>query len=406
MRILYVVHQFLPPRHVAGTEIYTMRLARAIQARGHEAILFFTESHADREQYGLSRGDFEGLPFLEAVHNYRYPTFRHTWLDERMEAIFEEVLGLVRPDLVHFQHLHLHSLGYIDIAHARRLPMVYTLHEYLLMCPRGGQLLRPGLVPCPGPEETECARCADASEEEIRERRRGIRERLERVDLFLSPSAFLRDRFIAEGLISPERILHSDNGFFTEPFAGLERVPSPRLRVGYVGTLADYKGVHLLVDAARVLQRPDVAFRIHGDPEIFPDYSQRLLAMDRPANLTFEGPFRNDEAAGVLAGLDVLVVPSLWFENSPLTIHEAYLAGMPVVAAGHGGMAELVAEGVSGLHFPPGDARGLAAALRRLLEEPGLLERLRRGIPPVKEIARDAADMEERYRRLLARPGQ
>lgn len=406
MRILYVVHQILPPRHVAGTEIYTLRLARAIQARGHEPVLFFTESYADREQYDLARGTFEGLPFFEAVHNYGFPSFRHTWRDERMEALFERVLGLARPDLVHFQHLHLHSIGYIDLAAAAGLPMVYTLHEYLLICPRGGQLLRPGLRPCPGPEQAECARCTGASLEELRLRREGIRERLERVGLFIAPSEFLRRRFIEEGLIPPERILHSDNGFSPEPFAEARQRPSPRLRVGYIGTLADYKGVHLLVEAARALDRPDILFQIHGDPGIFPDYGRSLLAMPRPANLTFEGPFSNAEVGRVLAGLDVLVVPSLWFENSPLTIHEAYLAGLPVVASGHGGMAELVADGKSGLHFPPGDARALAAALRRLLEEPGLLERLRRGIPQVKQIGQDAADMEARYRGLLARPGR
>ncbi len=455
MRILFVVHQFLP-RHAAGTEIYTYHLARGLAARGHDAHLFFTELRPEREQYELTRGEYGGLSYHEAVHNHAFASFRHTYRDERMEELFARVLDEVRPDVCHLQHLHLHSIGYVDMLDARGIPIVYTLHEYMLMCLRGGQLVRPGLELCEGPEAAACARCAtiwplpDAQEEArcaggarerpagllrrlgaqlgsllfggdgsatavaeppgdpylpaVVRRRAEIAARLAKVDLFVSPSAFLRERFVEHGMIAAERIIHSDNGFFVAPFEGIERAPRPApkpFRVGYVGTIAEYKGVHLIVDAFAGIDDPDVQCVIWGDLGTFPDYEERLLGMEQPANLRFAGRFDNARIAEVLADIDLLVVPSVWFENSPLTIHEAFLARVPVLTADRGGMAELVTDGRDGLHFRMGDAADLRAQVLRAAREPGLYESLCRSFPHVKTIAEDTADTERRYRALL-----
>ena len=424
MRILFVVHQFLP-RHVAGTEIYTFHLAKELQRRGHSVHLFFTEFYEDREQYRLSRGGYEGLPYFEAVHNHYFASFRRTYQDSDMERLFCEVLDEVRPEIVHLQHLHLHSIGYIDILEERDLPVVYTLHEFMLMCLRWGQMLRPGFVICEGPEASECAKCAtiyplpdpagrpEPREAEqlvhpylaaVRERARGIRERLDKVDLFVSPSVFLRERFIQVGMLRRERILRSDVGMFVEPFEKV-RGHSPRngrLRVGYVGTISDYKGVHILVEAFQGIDDPAIECAIWGDLKTFPDYTEKLLCMDAPPRLRFMGRFDNGRIAEVLAEIDLLVVPSLWFENSPLVIHEAFLAGVPVLTGDRGGMAELVEGGRSGLHFRIGDSADLRAKILRVAREQGLHERLCAGFPEVRRIVADAALSEARYRTLLA----
>ena len=130
-------------------------------------------------------------------------------------------------------------------------------------------------------------------------------------------------------------------------------------------------------------------------------HGKALRERDLPPNVYFEGRFDNTDVGKVLADIDVLVIPSLWFENSPLTIHEAYLAGIPVIATDHGGMAELVLDGVSGLHFKRGDAADLRAKIQRFLDEPDLKDRMLRDHPPVKTIAVDAEVLETRYTALL-----
>ncbi|MGH7818600.1 MAG: glycosyltransferase, partial [Candidatus Binatia bacterium] len=120
------------------------------------------------------------------------------------------------------------------------------------------------------------------------------------------------------------------------------------------------------------------------------------------ANVFFHGAYDNDRVGEILADVDVVVVPSLWYENSPLTIQEAFIAGVPVITADVGGMAELVREGAGGLRFRIGDAEDLREKLRRVAEEPAILERLRREVPRVPTMAEHGREVLARYRELLS----
>ena len=449
MRILLVVHDFLP-KHAAGTEIYTFQLAKQLAQR-HDVHLLFCEARHEQARYTISKGVFEGLPYTEVVHNYRWESFEETYHDPKMEEIFETVLRGFRPDLVHIQHLHYFSFGFIPLAKTYGVPVVYTLHEYMLMCARGGQLRREDGEICSLPDPGKCADCIrhetlagdyghrdermlkEAVERSLPDRLKRaflgysgplkpdrldaasrpiyaraiearlafISERIRDVDLFISPSAFLRDRFIESGMITPDRILHSDNGFDLTPWEGFAHHSSSTLRFGFVGTIAEYKGVHVLVEAFEGVEADDVELRIWGDIETFQEYKQRLLPLVRNPRTRFMGRFDNGKIAEVMADLDVLVVPSLWYENSPLTIHEAWLAGIPVICSDIGGMAELVEDGVNGFHFRMGDSADLRRKMDRFIEDRELACRMGKKVGAVKDIRQDAVDMEERYRRLL-----
>ena len=118
--------------------------------------------------------------------------------------------------------------------------------------------------------------------------------------------------------------------------------------------------------------------------------------------MRFCGPFHNADAASVYERFDVLVVPSLWPENSPLVIHEAFMAGLPVVASRIGGLPELVVDGVNGLLYEPRSPASLAVALRMLLENPHRMVEMAERVPPVKTIEEDAREWERRYEEAAA----
>jgi glycosyltransferase involved in cell wall biosynthesis len=164
---------------------------------------------------------------------------------------------------------------------------------------------------------------------------------------------------------------------------------------------------HLRDSSSGAADGPTIELTIHGDHKPDSDaFHRRLAELARGTRTRFAGRFDNARIGLVHAELDVLVVPSTWYENSPLTIHEAFQHGTPVVTCDLGGMRETVRHEVDGLHFRAGDERGLAEALERLARDPALLERLARSVPAVKSIETDAEETEARYLRLLADASQ
>ncbi len=435
MRILVVVHLF-PPKDSAGTEVYTRNLSHEFKRRGNEVFVYHTERDPDRPQYELTRVENDGLPTFRAIHNYRFQTFRDTYWDERMEENFREILAEVKPDVVHCQHLHLHSMGYLTILEELNIPVIYTLAEYLLLCPRNGWLIRPDYSLCDGPTPRQCGHCTlglpppnktilpqrldrflgklkqrigmrDVRYVEAnRQRNQEIKEQLAKVDLFIAPSMFLRDQFLKNEMIEKDRIIHSDYGFRVKEMLALKKDGAPKknsgpLRIGFTGAISVWKGVDVLVEAMSGISESEAVCEIYGDLDAFPPFVKRLRQLATRGNVHFKGRFDNTKIAEVLDRFDVLVVPSIWFENSPLTIHEAFLYGVPVITSGEGGMAELVEDGVNGLHFRLGDKNDLQAKIQRLVNEPELLSTLRSNMPMIKDIEDDARHMEQHFQALL-----
>ena len=197
-----------------------------------------------------------------------------------------------------------------------------------------------------------------------------------------------------------DRVVVSDYGF--APLASQPRAPdsSGRLRIGFVGTLVWHKGVDVLIDAARRLPADRVEVRIFGDPDVFPDYAAALRQQAAGLPVRFMGRFDHDRVAAIYAQMDVLVVPSRWLENSPLVIHEAFMAGVPVIGSAIGGIVDLLGQG-HGLLVPPDDAGALAAVLGALVEAPSRLEPLSGSAPAVKTIEQDEAEWRLRYEAIL-----
>jgi glycosyltransferase involved in cell wall biosynthesis len=156
--------------------------------------------------------------------------------------------------------------------------------------------------------------------------------------------------------------------------------------VGFVGGIYQSKGVHVLVRAFRRLEPDEAELHVHGHLDWFPDYVAELERDAEGLPVRFHGPFAPERLDEVLAELDVLVVPSVWYENMPITIQEAYRNGLPVIVTELGGMAEAVEHGRGGLTFPRGDDEALAAAIRSLARDPALYDRVAAGRPAVPTL--------------------
>src|SRR6185295_3117078 len=161
---------------------------------------------------------------------------------------------------------------------------------------------------------------------------------------FFAPSRFLRDQFVAWGLPA-ERTELLSYGMELEPFAGLQRTSAARVRLAFLGTLAPHKAPHLLLEAFALLApelRARATLTLHGPKEPTNEYIANLARLAAPLGAELAGAVTRERVPAVLAATDLLVVPSVWFENSPFAIHEARAAGTAVLVSDLGGMAELV----------------------------------------------------------------
>jgi GT2 family glycosyltransferase/glycosyltransferase involved in cell wall biosynthesis len=443
MRILLIVHG-LPPSCTGGTETYTLDLACALARRpGLEVGVLAREADPTRPEL-VVRAERRGQIDVLFVNN----TFRSCDAFEdtyRNPALCSAVLPHIEafgPDVAHVQHVTALSTDLVLALTARDIPVVMTLNDYWPICHRGQLLNRLGQR-CDGPGTDGCSECIPAevlappaiwraarrytriaslarglavgsrftqprSTNALSDTRaRHMRRMLEAASVLLAPSDTLEERYRAFG-IDAARLRRCEQGIAPGETPPREaRRPATPLRVLFAGSLMESKAPGLILDALELLPANAVQVEFvgtvtpyHGDRS----YASAMLGRLGDPVVKRYGPAPHHRVADAMRRCDVLVVPSIWIENAPFVIKEAFACGVPVIASRLGGMAELVQDGVNGLLFPPGDARALADALRRIADEPGLLPSLQRGIRPPLSVAVEAANLETLYREQLLSP--
>jgi glycosyltransferase involved in cell wall biosynthesis len=228
---------------------------------------------------------------------------------------------------------------------------------------------------------------------------RQLTRALSLADLVLSPSRSLIEIVRACGLTRPE-IEYSDNGVPMALLSSYQRTASPNLRFGYYSALVPHKGIEMLLQAFGQVADKSIRLVVRGQGNS-PYVEQLVRAAASDDRIRFGDAYDDRELAGALSDIDVLIVPSLWYENSPLLIHEATAVGIPTIAADIGGMAEFVKSGENGLLFRCGDAADLRRVLERFASDRGLVHRLRKRPFPVKSIEENAAELRARYSHLV-----
>ena len=307
---------------------------------------------------------------------------------------FADLLRALKPTVVHMHHyMHLGMECIRVIKQVDPSIRIYlTLHEYMAICRNNGQMIKTdGKRLCSRATDEDCRMCFPRhSAEDFWLRRHFIGSHFDLVDGFVSPSKFLRQRYIDWG-IAPERIVVIENGQPNEPALPPRqlREGESRNRFGFFGQITPYKGLDVLLGALGQLRRKErrnLALEVHGaNLELQTvDYRERVEALRAPlieeGVVQWVGPYQPHELRKRMAGVDWVVVPSIWWENSPMVIQEAFLCGRPLLVSDIGGMAEKVRHGVDGLHVATGNQVEWARALMLAATSPETWERLQAGI--------------------------
>ncbi len=455
MRICLVTHGF-PPIERTGVENYTAGLARAFARAGHTVEVFAPRRDALMPNCGIRREMRDGVAINWIALNTD-PEGPREMLDRpAVAAEFGRFLERERPEIVHFQHVVKLGVGLILEASRRGIPSLYTAHDYYSVCHRY-TLLRPDLAHCDVRGDfMACARCdlalsflnglgarlgdyqmgalaeqlsaeergalvgiladepepagfsqqdLDAACDQRRELDASRARAFNALDLILAPTVFLREELVRGG-IERNKIAIQPYGIENEDLVALPSIrgdPGAAVRFGYLGGLSKHKGAHVLLEAfARLRSEPEprAELTLYGmgtDAK----YEERLRERAAEVGARFGGPYEREHLPRLLADLDVVIVPSIWVENYPLVIREAFSARRPVLASRFGALSESVRDGVDGLLFEPDNPEALAAVMRRVASEPGLLERLAEKIERVKTVEEEASELVARYRQLI-----
>ena len=444
MKTLYITHLY-PPQHIGGTENYTHALAKGLIALGHQAQVLCVADWESGERYWNGQSDdvFDGVPVRRLKLNWtKAPDVNRSLYDNPVSADYvKKYLSEIKPDLVHITSCNTLSASVIGAVKQAGLPVVVTLTDYWFVCPQVNLVKGDGSI-CDGHvAEHECVRCLLYGSKaygwprqvlsenltvkllsavsqygkitrfpglrgmamDIRDRRRKVHHALQQADRVLTASESARDLFRLNGFSMPiEVVPYGHDLAWLDHYAG--KTPRKMLSFGFIGQISPMKGPHLLIDAYKnASQDGQARLLIYGNMEKDPAFSHQLrsLATGR-TDIDFRGTYQHAESGKVFSEIDVLVVPSLW-NDYPLIINEAFAAQTPVIASDLAGMSEFVRPEINGLLFKRGDMASLALQLRRVIDEPQLLARLRSGVPHVKRIEEAVEEILRSYDGVLAR---
>ena len=364
MKIL-MINKFLYPR--GGCETYMLQLAEELKAKGHEVEYFgmYDEKNTVGNSLGLytTNMDFHS----KGLSRFLYP-FKIIYSTEAQRKL-GKVLDAFKPDVVHMNNINFQlTPSVIYAVKKRNIPLVQTVHDYQMICPNHLLYSFGEVKPCErciGGSKLHCVKhsCIHGSKAKsligtIEAQLYAVLKTYKKVDLYICPSYFLEEKLLAASDLYRGKTLTVHN--FIEKKQMPEKITPEKPYVAFAARLSKEKGVTLLCEAAKML--PDYSFLVAGSG---PDGE---CLKDVP-NITMKGFLTGDELISLMANARVMLLPSVWYENCPLSILETHSFGVPVITMNSGGMAELVEDGKTGALINEPTPEAVAEAIRRCFED-------------------------------------
>ncbi|MDG6256465.1 MAG: glycosyltransferase family 4 protein [Methanomicrobiaceae archaeon] len=362
-----------PPHFIGGAELIAHAQAKILQELGHTVIIFTGDIQTQYERHSLRREDYDGLTVYRIrLTSEDFQSDRINFSHKKVEEYFKTFLDEFLPDVVHFHNLIGLSVGLIHIAKQRDIRTVLTLHDHWGFCFKNTIIKQGGDI-CQ--DYTRCTECMpfifddEGVKIPIWMRKNFISLQLQEIDAFISPSEYLARAYVRAGM--PESKFHVIwNGVDVEKFSRIPKIlSSKRVRFTFIGYFGRHKGIHILLDALAYLgDKNGYVLNLVGDGELMEDCRKKVRDMGLKKSVKFWGKIKNIEDA--YRETDVLILPSIWPENQPVTITEAMSAKIPVIASGLGGIPELIEDGKTGYLFNAGDAENLAQKMLEFIVHP------------------------------------
>lgn len=381
-KILVISHGH-PDNAKGGGEIAAYNLHNKLNTTERWHSIFLARHDRDELMHPGTHLSGTGRPNEILLHSTRNDHFLHSQHNKVLIAReFRHSLERVNPDIVHFHHYAHLGLELIREVRAFKpdIRIVFTLHEYIAMCNNNGQMMTTNNALCYESSPQACVKCfPQHSTQDFLMRKLFFKSHFEFVDTFISPSKFLKKRYTEWGIAAEkinviENILDDDKYSASQSYRD-DTHEKERVRFSFYGQINWFKGLDVLLAAIQMLPediRNRTQLDINGSGlENQPEHLQHQINSMIGSMLdvvNMRGPYTQSELSSLMNSSHWMVVPSKWWENSPVVILEAKKHGLPIICSNIGGMAEKVENGKSGIHFQAGRADDLAATITRVVE--------------------------------------
>ena len=451
LKILLPVHVFFPD-HFYGTETYTLELAKQFIAHGHQPVVFtatpYGEKGSGRE---YCRYEYDNVPVYCIDLNLKpHNRFKHTYYRQDLAVLTKKIISEIDPDIAHVTHLINHSSALIEVLRDLDIPTVATLTDFFGIC-LNTKLERYDGRLCQGPNRrsTNCLACyfRAVGAFEVKGRvvnipekhnlllrtaasllywltrlpgfRKGalagrvmdVTSRLHTLhylygvyETMIAPTDFLYDAYVGNRFY-PARLKKINFGIElkrTLDFARLRKARNGKVNFGYIGQISRHKGVDLLIKAYSAIKGNNGSLVIYGPFDQDTSYMEELKRLASGcAGVEFKGTFPQQELGQRLSEMDFLVIPSRWYENSPLVLLYALATKTPVIVTDVKGLSEFVTNDINGYTFKKDSSEHLRGIMQRIVDEPDRVERLSRNAAYTKDVSEYARDILAIYEQLL-----
>ncbi|WP_367751325.1 glycosyltransferase [Ammoniphilus sp. 3BR4] len=373
--------------HYTGTEKFVFNMATMMQLMGHNAKVV-TYSYYEDRQYEKQAGDilireftYKGIPVVAFKCKKHFNNMNLLQDNSELELFSESLIKDESPDLIHFGHI-MRVGEFIKSAKKLGIPYIITLTDYFFLCPKVTLLNSKGQT-CNGPSNGEsCARfCSEIQPEYIKRRLHQAQDMLGSAKKIISPSKFL-GRMFEQEFSSKISIIH--HGVSYSKIKRNERVykEGSHITFGFAGTLQYHKGADILLESYRKVPSRNTSLKILGTGQN--DYVKKLKGLAKGDDrIEFCGVFDQTQLGHIFNQIDVMIIPSIWYENYPLVLHEALACQIPVISSNIGGMAEKIKNGKYGFTFDVGKVEQLRKVLTMISAKPEILNKIKDNLKKV-----------------------
>lgn len=363
------------PFPLGGADIYAGKISQELAKQGNEEVVIsINPTKGDSiENFGKVK-IYRFYPFnVSTFHSIGKESIikkgMWTLLDIYSLYSYKKIKTILKKENPNVVHLHTPVDVTLSAVHAVKslgLPLVYTLHDYFLMCRRFTLLHGNGKM------------CTERNLNPLcKFYRTTTKEIVKNVDIIIAPSQFVLDIHTKHGFFKNSKTIVLPHGIEIDNFGNYNKTnktnDSKIINLLYVGSLTKHKGVHILIDAIKKIKDDNLKLNIIGSG-VYENKLKQLANNDR--RICFYGNVPNNEVKKFYEISDLVIVPSIWYDVRPNVIVEAFRAGLPVIGSNIGGIPELIKYNYNGFLFEPGNTEHLKVILEKNIIKRDVLREL------------------------------